>query len=230
MRLTPHHAISTPLMSSCENSPHHAVSVSFTPSCDHATSRCLHVIRHHVHTFHVVSTTSRYYVTSLTGTPHPCSGDESCQLTRLPHDPTRNDIRSILEISDDFGAFWRYLEQAPEMTIEIDNRSILERNNRSIRMTWYMPSSTRSNKKTQPLFSPDPASLERLIRKEARSLSTDNNPSVSLDSAQPPSTQTPVPSTDSRSPLWTDNTDLPSTDIIHPTSIDIPSRTSILSR
>ena len=36
------------------------------------------------------------------------------------------EIRSDLEISDDFGAFWRYLEQAPEMTIEIDNRSILE--------------------------------------------------------------------------------------------------------
>ena len=35
-------------------------------------------------------------------------------------------IMSDLEISDDFGAFWRYLEQAPEMTIEIDNRSILE--------------------------------------------------------------------------------------------------------
>ncbi|KAF3526774.1 hypothetical protein F2Q69_00045963 [Brassica cretica] len=83
----------------------------------------------------------------------------------------------------------------------------------------YMPSSTRSNKETQLIFSPDPASLERSIRKEARSLSTDNNTSVSLDSAQPPSTQTPVPSIDSRSPL--------STDIFHPTSIDIPSRTSI---
>ena len=35
-------------------------------------------------------------------------------------------IMSDLEISDDFGEFWRYLEQAPEMTIEIDNRSILE--------------------------------------------------------------------------------------------------------
>ncbi|KAF3606355.1 hypothetical protein DY000_02048267 [Brassica cretica] len=90
-----------------------------------------------------------------------------------------------------------------------------------------MPSSTRSNKKTQLLFSPDPASLERSIRKEARSLSTDYNTSMSFDSAQPPSTQTPVPLTDSRSPLSTDNTDLPSTDIIHPTSIDIPSRTSI---
>ncbi|KAF2557519.1 hypothetical protein F2Q68_00015674 [Brassica cretica] len=90
-----------------------------------------------------------------------------------------------------------------------------------------MPSSTRSNKKNQLLFSPDPASLERSIRKEARSLSIDNNTSVSLDSAQPPSTQTPVPLTDSRSPLSTDNIDLPSTDIIHPTSIDIPSQTSI---
>ena len=35
-------------------------------------------------------------------------------------------ISSDLEISDDFGVFWRYLEQAPEMTIEIDYRSILE--------------------------------------------------------------------------------------------------------
>ena len=41
-------------------------------------------------------------------------------------------IRSDLEISDDFGAFWRYLEQASEMTIELDHRSILKRNNRSM--------------------------------------------------------------------------------------------------
>ncbi|KAF2547213.1 hypothetical protein F2Q70_00021875 [Brassica cretica] len=27
-----------------------------------------------------------------------------------------------LEISDDFGAFGRYLKQAPEMTIELDHR------------------------------------------------------------------------------------------------------------
>ena len=67
-----------------------------------------------------------------------------------------------------------------------------------------MPSSTRSNKETQLIFSPDPASLERSIRKKARSLSTDNNTSVSLDSAQLPSTQTPVPSTDTRSSLSTD--------------------------
>ena len=41
-------------------------------------------------------------------------------------------IMSDLEISDDFGAFWRYLEQTPEMTIELDHRLILERNNRSM--------------------------------------------------------------------------------------------------
>ena len=31
-----------------------------------------------------------------------------------------------MEISDDFGAFWRYLEQAPQMTIEIDYQYIGE--------------------------------------------------------------------------------------------------------
>ncbi|WZZ15765.1 hypothetical protein YC2023_108854 [Brassica napus] len=45
MRLMPHHAVSTPLMLSRENSSHYAVSVSSTPSRYHATSRCLHVIR-----------------------------------------------------------------------------------------------------------------------------------------------------------------------------------------
>ncbi|KAF3542979.1 hypothetical protein DY000_02006957 [Brassica cretica] len=39
---------------------------------------------------------------------------------------------SDLEISDDFGAFWRYLEQAPEMTIELDHRSILRNGYRSM--------------------------------------------------------------------------------------------------
>ncbi|KAF3555392.1 hypothetical protein F2Q69_00012977 [Brassica cretica] len=90
-----------------------------------------------------------------------------------------------------------------------------------------MPSSTRSNKESQLIFSPDPASLEHTIHMEARPLSTDNNTSVSLDSSQPLSTQTPVPSTNSRSPLSIDNTNLSSTDTLHPTSIDIPSRTSI---
>ncbi|KAF2614581.1 hypothetical protein F2Q70_00010020 [Brassica cretica] len=69
--------------------------------------------------------------------------------------------------------------------------------------------------------------LGQSIRKKARSLSTDNNTSVSLDSAQPSSTQTPVPSINSRSPLSTDNTNVPSTDIFHPPSIDIPSPISI---
>ncbi|KAF3589917.1 hypothetical protein F2Q69_00029360 [Brassica cretica] len=39
---------------------------------------------------------------------------------------------SDLEISDDFGEFWRYLEQPPEMTIEHDHRSILEEEYRSM--------------------------------------------------------------------------------------------------
>ncbi|KAF3502343.1 hypothetical protein F2Q69_00043134 [Brassica cretica] len=91
-----------------------------------------------------------------------------------------------------------------------------------------MPSSTRINKETQLLFSPDPASLERSIRKEVRSSSIDNNTCWSLDFCQPPSTQALVPSTDTRSPPSTDtrsppsteDTHLPSTDIFHPTSID----------
>ncbi|KAF3497704.1 hypothetical protein DY000_02052202 [Brassica cretica] len=104
-------------------------------------------------------------------------------------------IRSVLEISDDFGAFWRYLEQAPEMTIELDP-DLKPKSSPFYKIIpdefypRYMPRSTRSNNKTQLLFSPDPASLERSIRKEARSSSTDNTTCVSLDSAQPPSTQT----------------------------------------
>ncbi|KAF3604459.1 hypothetical protein F2Q69_00035713 [Brassica cretica] len=89
-----------------------------------------------------------------------------------------------------------------------------------------MPSSTRSNKETQLLFSPDPASLERSIRKEASSSSIDNNTCSSLDFVQPPLTQTLVPSTDTRSLPSTEDTHLPSTDIVHPTSIDTPSQTS----
>ncbi|KAF2574650.1 hypothetical protein F2Q70_00002891 [Brassica cretica] len=91
---------------------------------------------------------------------------------------------------------------------------------------WYMPCSTRSNKETQLLFSPDPASLERSIRKEVRSSSIDNNTCSSLNFVQPLSTQTLVPSTDTRSPPSTEDTHLPSTDIVHPTSIDTPARTS----
>ncbi|KAF2544769.1 hypothetical protein F2Q70_00021018 [Brassica cretica] len=41
-------------------------------------------------------------------------------------------IRSDLEISDDFGAFGRYLEQAPEMTIELDHQSILRNEYRAM--------------------------------------------------------------------------------------------------
>ncbi|KAF2542917.1 hypothetical protein F2Q68_00031507 [Brassica cretica] len=49
----------------------------------------------------------------------------------------------------------------------------------------------------------------------------------SLDFRQPPSTQALVPSTDTRSPLSTEDTHLPSPDILHPTSIDTSVRTSI---
>ncbi|KAF3484593.1 hypothetical protein F2Q69_00053480 [Brassica cretica] len=90
-----------------------------------------------------------------------------------------------------------------------------------------MPRSTRSNKETHLLFSPDPARLERSIRKEARNSSIDNNACSSLDSRQPPSTQALVPSTDTRSPPSTEDTHLPLTDIFHPTSIDTYVRTSI---
>ncbi|KAF2599397.1 hypothetical protein F2Q68_00011225 [Brassica cretica] len=90
-----------------------------------------------------------------------------------------------------------------------------------------MPSSTRSNKETQLLFPSDPASLECSICKGRLSSSIDNNNSSSLDSRQPPSTQTPVSSTDTRSPPSTEDTLLSLTDILHPTSIDTPVRTSI---
>ncbi|KAF2620440.1 hypothetical protein F2Q68_00039272 [Brassica cretica] len=90
-----------------------------------------------------------------------------------------------------------------------------------------MPSSTRSNKETQLLFSPDSTSLERSIRKEACSSSIDNNACSSLDSRQPPSTHALVPSTDTRSPPSNEDTHLLSTDIFHPTSIDTSVRTSI---
>uniref|UniRef100_A0A0D3A8L0 Retrotransposon gag domain-containing protein n=1 Tax=Brassica oleracea var. oleracea TaxID=109376 RepID=A0A0D3A8L0_BRAOL len=116
-----------------------------------------------------------------------------------PKEARSSTMRSDLEISDDFGAFWRYLEQAPEMTIELDHRSILEEEYRSMftpehRLTAkrtespYMPISTRSNKETQLLFSPVPVSLERSIRKEARSSSIDNTICSSIDFCQPSST------------------------------------------
>ncbi|KAF2574014.1 hypothetical protein F2Q70_00002707 [Brassica cretica] len=42
------------------------------------------------------------------------------------------------------GAFWRYLEQAPEMTIELDHLSILEMNNRSILTSVYRSTAKRA--------------------------------------------------------------------------------------
>ncbi|KAF3557066.1 hypothetical protein F2Q69_00014030 [Brassica cretica] len=91
---------------------------------------------------------------------------------------------------------------ATELWLKLGRYVATERDERSV--TTYMLSSTRSNKESQLIFSPDPANLERTIRKEASSLSTDNNSSVSLDSAQPSSTQTPVPSTNSPHPYLHD--------------------------
>ena len=88
-----------------------------------------------------------------------------------------------------------------------------------------MPSSTRSKHETQLLFSSDPASLERSIHKERRSSSIKINASSSISTRQPPLIQTPIQSTDTRSPPSTETT--LSTDIFHLTSIDTSSRTSI---
>ncbi|KAL0742314.1 hypothetical protein Bca4012_083827 [Brassica carinata] len=89
-----------------------------------------------------------------------------------------------------------------------------------------MPSSTRSNKESQLLFSEDPASLERSIRKEIRSASIDAINCLSTDTDAPLPTETPSSSTDTRTFTSTDTTS-PSTDIFHPTSIDTPNRISI---
>ncbi|KAF3527632.1 hypothetical protein DY000_02039562 [Brassica cretica] len=89
-----------------------------------------------------------------------------------------------------------------------------------------MPINTGSNKKNKLIFSSDPVSLERSIRKGIRSSSIDNNTSSSLNFRQPLLTQTPVSLTDTRSPPSTEDT-LSSTDIFHPTSIDTSVRTSI---
>ncbi|KAL0730415.1 hypothetical protein Bca4012_026508 [Brassica carinata] len=56
---------------------------------------------------------------------------------------------------------------------------------------WYMPSSTRSNKNPQLLYSEDPASLERAIRKDLRSTSIDINNFPSTNTCLPQSTETP---------------------------------------
>ncbi|KAL0723030.1 hypothetical protein Bca4012_037629 [Brassica carinata] len=79
-----------------------------------------------------------------------------------------------------------------------------------------MPSSTRSNKASQLLFSENPSRLERSIRKEIRSASIDINNCLSTDTDAPLLTETPSSSTDTRSFLSTDTTS-PSTDTFHPT-------------
>ncbi|KAF2559914.1 hypothetical protein F2Q68_00015888 [Brassica cretica] len=133
--------------------------------------------------------------------------------------------------------YWKYMIRLDKGVCK-RSRDVHDKRRRKIykadRLRWdmvpwpvrYVPSSTRSNKESQLIFLSDSASLERLIRKGRRSSSIDNNTSSSLVSRQPPSTKTPVPSTDTRSPPSTEDT-LLSTDIFHPTSIDTPVRTSI---
>ncbi|KAF3510749.1 hypothetical protein F2Q69_00006921 [Brassica cretica] len=169
----------------------------------------------------IISTVAFAEILYISASSARCLRDSD--LIDYGFDPFSSIVYSILEI---FGASTRD-DHRDRQSVDIgelesiDTHDLISIDSEGRRKpVWYMPSSTRSNKETQLLFSPIPASLERSIRKEARSLSTDNNTSLSLDSAQPPST-------DSRSPLLTDNTNLPSTDIIHPTSIDIPSRISI---
>ena len=76
-----------------------------------------------------------------------------------------------------------------------------------------MPSSTRSNKGNQLLFSEDPAHLERSIRKDLRSASID---------------RTALPSTDTHVQQSTDIQTAPSIDTVRrSTSFDTSNRISI---
>ncbi|XP_056848277.1 uncharacterized protein LOC130498733 [Raphanus sativus] len=75
----------------------------------------------------------------------------------------------------------------------------------------YMPSSTRSNRGNQLLFSEDPAHLERSIRKDLRSASID---------------RTALPSTDTHVQQSTDTQTAPSTDTVRRSaSFDTSNRT-----
>ncbi|KAF2590434.1 hypothetical protein F2Q70_00039124 [Brassica cretica] len=74
-----------------------------------------------------------------------------------------------------------------QISIDVHIRTSIDSEARR-KLVWYMPSSTRSNKETELLCSPDPASLERSIRKEVCSSSIDSTTSSSIDFCQPPST------------------------------------------
>ncbi|KAF3580889.1 hypothetical protein DY000_02030942 [Brassica cretica] len=164
----------------------------------------------------------------LTNVLHPTSIDTPSQ-TSIDTEP-RDMVAPLILVRDNNGDLHDqegHLPNAAGSGNQGGKRNSYGNSSNFNQNSQYMPSSARSNKETQLLFSQDLASLERSIRKEVRSSSTDNTTCVSLDSAQPPSTQTLVPSTDTRSPLSTDNTHLPSTNILHPTSIDTPSQTSI---
>ncbi|KAF3552624.1 hypothetical protein DY000_02007632 [Brassica cretica] len=118
------------------------------------------------------------------------------------------------------------------MTIELDHRSILEEEFRSM----FTPEHRLTAKRAENQFGTCPALLEATrklnycshqILQAWSSSSIDNTTCSSIDFCQPPSTQTLVPSTDTRSPLSTEDTHLPSTDIFHPTLIDTTILTSI---
>lgn len=92
---TPPHSVFAFLLLSRENSYHIVFTTSccLTPSRNQVTDIDSSLIRHHFHTFHVVFTTSCYYVlTSHTCMLYVLSSDESCQLTLLPNDRTKNNV------------------------------------------------------------------------------------------------------------------------------------------
>ncbi|KAF2531784.1 hypothetical protein F2Q70_00029809 [Brassica cretica] len=109
----------------------------------------------------------------------PTSIDTSVR-TSIDTEP-RDMVATLILVRDERGDLYDeegHLRKATGLRIDAQGAAIPE----------YMPSSTRSNKETQLLFSPDPASLERIICKKTRSSLIDNNTCSSLDFVQPPST------------------------------------------
>ncbi|KAF3589913.1 hypothetical protein F2Q69_00031135 [Brassica cretica] len=159
----------------------------------------------------------------MTDIVHPTSIDTPVR-TSTDNEP-RDMVATLIHVRDERGDMHDqegHLRNAAGQRIDAHGAAILE----------YMPSSTRSNKETQLLFSPDPASLERTTRKEARSSSIDNNTctrsfkfgafdpqrsTLLIDRQQhlfiarfrsTPSTHALYPSTDTRSPPSTEDTHL----------------------
>ncbi|KAF3590794.1 hypothetical protein DY000_02024596 [Brassica cretica] len=112
------------------------------------------------------------------------------------------------------------IDRCTSCTIDRCTSCTIDRCQDAERATWFqptlnprcMPSSIRSNKNKQLLFSEDPAHFERLIRKDQRFTSIDAAAFTSTDSRTQPSTDTRPSS---------------STDLPRSTSIDTTPRTSI---